>query len=397
MLLYDLSHTSHSQARTGVQRVALALRKALKSGHPIQEVTHDPHLRAWRPLAGWELNSLELPPRSPKRRGSYWPLSAQIAGKLRRALGQASARSQLPESPTGFFTPEIFTARTGRNLSGLFDRISCPKVALFHDSVSLRRPDLTPPGTVGRFPHYLAELLEFDGVMAVSEDSRASLLDYWNWAGWCRQPEVRVLPLGVDHLSGAISSSTSESASDPLPKVLCVGSLEGRKNHLTLLNACERLWQEGEAFELQLIGGLQRETGRPAHDRMQFLQGAGRPIIHQGWVTDEAMVQAYAACAFTVYPSLMEGFGFPIWESLIHGKPCVCADTGAMGEIAEGGGCLGVDTRSASALAEGIRLLLHSPERRGTLARQAQNRTPPQWSEAARTLVDWLDNLSSRS
>ena len=46
-------------------------------------------------------------------------------------------------------------------------------------------------------------------------------------------------------------------------------------------------------------------------------------------------------CHFTVYPSLAEGFGLPIIES---GKPCICSNLGAIGEISTKGGCLTVDS-----------------------------------------------------
>ena len=48
----------------------------------------------------------------------------------------------------------------------------------------------------------------------------------------------------------------------------------------------------------------------------------------------------YRECAFAAFPSVEEGYGLPIIESLWFGKPCLCAGFGSMAEIAEAGGCL---------------------------------------------------------
>ena len=55
-LLLDLSHTCHTRARTGIQRVARALHSAL--GDDALAITHDPHRHAWRRLEAWELANL---------------------------------------------------------------------------------------------------------------------------------------------------------------------------------------------------------------------------------------------------------------------------------------------------------------------------------------------------
>jgi len=79
--------------------------------------------------------------------------------------------------------PEVFSPAVAAALPALVAATHGPRVALFHDAIALRFPELTPPKTVARFPAYLRELLMFDGIAAVSEDSRQSLLEYWRWLG----------------------------------------------------------------------------------------------------------------------------------------------------------------------------------------------------------------------
>ena len=166
--LLDLTHTSHTRARTGIQRVVRALHREF--GPAATPVTHDPFLNAWRPLEAWELANLAAEDTSKSRR-AHWPLSARWRGRWRRATGRTAAFA-LRGDYQGFLTAELFSAQVGAHLPEIF-----PRVAVFHDAIALRFPELTPTGTVARFPSYLRELLQFDGIAAVSEDSRTSLID----------------------------------------------------------------------------------------------------------------------------------------------------------------------------------------------------------------------------
>src|SRR4051812_26622120 len=83
-LLLDLTHTSHTRARTGIQRVTRSLRTAL--GSAAVTVTHDPHLQTWRELEPGEIANLSATEAAEKR-GAAWPLGARLRGFTRRLLG----------------------------------------------------------------------------------------------------------------------------------------------------------------------------------------------------------------------------------------------------------------------------------------------------------------------
>lgn len=386
-LLLDLSHTSHTRARTGIQRVTRSLRSAL--GLRACAITHDPHRGVWRKLEAWEDANLAATGAATAR-GAHWPLAARLRGRARRFLGREPAG--LPAN-SGVLVPEVFSPGVARALPDLFAATRGPRVALFHDAIALQLPELTPTKTVARFPAYLIELLTFDGIAAVSEDSAAALTDYWRWLGTPRPPPVQAIPLGVD-LPPVASSSRVPPEKETT--VLSVGSIEGRKNHLALLEACERLWAGGATFTLHLIGLAHPQTGAAARRRIRELQAAGRALRYDGPVTDAALDAAYARCQFTVYPSLREGFGLPVIESLAHGKPCICSGRGALGESARGGGCVRLDDVSADAMAAAIGRLLLSPSETAALATEARARRFRTWSDYADALVGWMGVLAIR-
>src|SRR5476651_2068251 len=176
-LLLDLTHTCHTRARTGIQRVARSLRTAL--GDSALAITHDPHRHAWRTLERWELANLAATGATEKR-GAQWPLAAKLRGRAARWRGAAAAA--LPEN-SGLLVPEVFSPGVAAALPSLFGAARGPRVAVFHDAIALQFPELSPAKTVARFPAYLHELRAFDGIAANSETSRDTLRDFWRWAG----------------------------------------------------------------------------------------------------------------------------------------------------------------------------------------------------------------------
>lgn len=390
-LLFDATHTSHTSAQTGIQRVCRALFTGLAAAGPVP-VCYDPHFAGWRPLdPGEEAVLLDNTGGAGRSRGAKWTLRQKLAGTTKRWLGR---RPALPPA-TGLICPEIFSAKVGAHLPALMTATGGPRVALFYDAIPLKFPEFTPPATVARFPAYLRELLVFDGIAAISEDSAAALRDYWRWLGVSAVPPVHAIPLAVDRARAVVAAAPAPAGAPP--RLLCVGTIEGRKNHLALLEAGEALWAEGLKFELQLVGLARADTAGPALARIRALQQSGRPLLFNGSVPEAELHAAYRACRFTVYPSLIEGFGLPVLESLHHGKPCVCSGRGALGESAHGGGCVPLATVDAASLATALRRLLTQPAELAALADAARGRRLKSWSEYAAEFTAWMQTLRRRA
>ena len=394
MLLLDTSHTSHTRAQTGVQRVVRAIFASLSAKEPVEPVCFDPHQETWRTLQSWEKTILaDTVAAGSAHRSTQWPLNVRLTGYGRRLFNAKAT------CPTGdaLVVPEIFSAKIARAYPALFACVRGPRVAIFHDAVALKLPELTPAKTVARFPSYLCELLAFDGVAAVSEDSRQSLIDYWQWLGVQNPPPVVAITNAVEFSGNEHSSNASAPPTNATPVILCVGSLEGRKNHLALLNACEQLWAQGLHFQLRLIGLAHPQTGRSALEKVHALQAAGWPLRYDGPVDDATLSAAYAESTFTVYPSLMEGFGLPVQESLAHGKPCICSQRGALGESAKGGGCLTLEQVDSAHLTTALGLWLSSPSSLEIAREEIRNRHFKSWPTYADELLSWLRELPRRS
>jgi hypothetical protein len=212
MMLIDLTHTSHTAANTGIQRQARGVYRALEQLTPVAPICLDPFAKAWRPLGAAELQNArgQLPVGS--SRGAQWTLAQKLCGWSGRLTGRTPP---LPPA-TGLICPEIFSPKVAARLPELLSRCAGPRIAFYFDSIPLTHPEFTPPKTVARFPSYLRELLQFDGIAANSQTTAASLSGYWQWLGVSAQPAITVLPLGVD-----LPTATSRETPRPsLPQIL---------------------------------------------------------------------------------------------------------------------------------------------------------------------------------
>jgi glycosyltransferase involved in cell wall biosynthesis len=279
-----------------------------------------------------------------------------------------------------FFVPDIYRDARRKALPAFLRQTQARTVAIFHDATDLRLTSVYGDRSRKSRP-YLESLALFDLVICVSEEARNDLHYFWDKYG-CASTETYV-EYWPGEFEGAVQPLNGRASED---LVLYVSSFHTRKNHLALLGAAEKLWQQGLNFELHLIG---RNVGAPLNRivrQIWKLKIRGRPLRWLRHVNDQILLRAYRDCRFTVYPSLMEGFGLPILESLAHGKPCICGGNGALGEIAHGGGCLIVDQRSEDGLADGIQKLLTDQETYARLCTEARTRKFRSWS-------DYIDKL----
>ena len=131
---------------------------------------------------------------------------------------------------------------------------------------------------------------------------------------------------------------------------LYVGTLEPRKNLLTLLKAYALL-DESERLPLILAGGVGWRGGRilGAIEALEL----GDSVKHVGFVPTADLPLWYNCAEVFVYPSLYEGFGLPVLEAMACGTPVLASDSSSMPEIVDRGGyCLPPEkvTRWAAAL-----------------------------------------------
>ncbi|WP_050516133.1 glycosyltransferase family 4 protein [Dickeya chrysanthemi] len=204
---------------------------------------------------------------------------------------------------------------------------------------------------------------------------------------------MTVVRLGDDFVADPPSFTGRSRYSEGERFILCVGTLEIRKNQVALLHAYRILNERhsGSLPKLVLVGRQGWSDGdiifQVANDRtlsklVDVITDASD--IELNWL--------YTHCLFTLFPALYEGWGLPVAESLWHGKPCISSNTSSMLEIAPEL-TLFASPYSVESWVERMESLLFKP---GVLAMQTERvkheYVPIRWRDTATTIRDVIFN-----
>ena len=263
-----------------------------------------------------------------------------------------------------------------------------------YDLVPLVASETAADGMPSAFVDYLSVVKHVNRVSAISRSTADGYAAFaaMNTAQGIPSPVIEAHPLPTE--APELSAESIETARAKLevgtrPLVLVVGSHEPRKNHVRVLEAAERLWRSGSSFQLLFVGGSSWRS-----DEFDALAGRleslGRPLGILWSASEDDLWAAYRLARFTVFPSLLEGFGLPVAESLSSGTPAITSRHGSTAEIAEEGGCLLVDPYDVTAIQAAMDQLLRDDALLERLRDEARGREPSTWDAYADAVWSFL-------
>jgi len=200
-----------------------------------------------------------------------------------------------------------------------------------------------------RFPHHFHDraavesFLKFAAVLArhatmVTCISRATQSDFLQFAESLGEPcdNTEVMFLGSDPPGKAVKPVNLPDDLNSRSFVLSVSTIQVRKNHQLLYQLWRRFAEEGrDNFPRLVLVGTQGWLTRDLRLQLESDPLVRNSIIVLNNVGDLGLNWLYQNCLFTLYPSLYEGWGLPIIESLQHGKPCIASNTSSMPEAGQ--------------------------------------------------------------
>src|SRR6266513_2440568 len=191
------------------------------------------------------------------------------------------------------------------------------------------------------------------------------------WLG--TDKNIFVVPFGVDRAFYGESTVARERGRRDwrIPEeafvVLHVGSTVDRKNVPLVIQTVARLRQQTDAYLLQ-VGGRFSDDQEQLIDRLD-LRRAVRSVAS---ADETALRRAYRAADVLLFPSLYEGFGFPVLEAFASGLPVVTSGAGGLKEVA-GGAAVVVEGRDPGDYVQAIEQL-DDPEEREELIQRGWGR-----------------------
>jgi glycosyltransferase involved in cell wall biosynthesis len=267
---------------------------------------------------------------------------------------------------------------------------------LVHDLIPLENESFVEARHVVQFREWLQEAIPIaDVVFTVSNYSRDALTKLAAARGWT-PPHVEVLAPGSG-LSDRPMASAERTIEFPPRFVLFVSTIEIRKNHRLLVRVWRRLMERhgAEAIPVLVFAG---QIGWLVDDLLSELAASNYldgKIVQMPGLMDAELRQAYRACMFTVFPSLCEGWGLPIAESLVQGKFCVASNRTSIPEV--GGDLIDYFDPSSEddALAKIERALLDPDYLAAREARLRAEYRPRTWADCVSGLVEKLETSAA--
>jgi glycosyltransferase involved in cell wall biosynthesis len=239
----------------------------------------------------------------------------------------------------------------------------CPSVVTVHDLTFV----MFPQHFERRWRLYLkwmmpSVLRSASAVICVSQQTKTDLLRYYSVS----PDKIHVVYNGIDHTRfhpGAnLDVNWARGVGIRGGYLLHLGTLSYRKNIKTLLLAIAKLRSNGKWTNRQLVLAGAEIPALPGaaeiHETVQALDLAPHVIL-AGHVPDEHLPGLYADASVLVMPSLYEGFGLPVLESMAVGTPVVTSDASSLAEIA-GDAAILVPAQDEAALAAAIDKVLQN-------------------------------------
>lgn len=315
-------------------------------------------------------------------------LLAELGAHAAPSRWPSAANTRRPGPPDWWLTAELFSEEERPGITAFLESGTLHTAAIFHDAIPLKHPHITWPQSVARHPAYMKLLARFDRVWAVSAASRDDLIGFWRWQGVAHAPAVDVLPLGADLTGQPRAARPVEAVSRATaPLLLCVGIIEPRKNPIFVLEVCEDLWRQGLEFELHFAGRVNRHFGVPLLDRIKHAARSQPRLRYHAAPGDAELQRLLASAHATVFPTIAEGCGLPLLESLWAGVPVLASDLPPLRENAAAGGCRLVPPNDRAAWCLALRQLLVDGSAYAQLTTEARSRPLPTWRATAQLLL----------
>lgn len=291
------------------------------------------------------------------------------------------------------FSKDLFSLRKERGVA---------VVSFCYDIIPILYPQYCVGNVAKTFLEYIIQLAEgSDYIMCISKKTRADLKNTLENVG-ARIPKLAVVRLGSDGNSdlknkNVVSSNVETILSERY--ILYVSTIERRKNHEVLYRAYHRLISEGkgEGLPKLVFVGM---TGWGVQDLLNDIcldPLTKNHIIMLGRVNDRELELLYKNSEFTAFPSLYEGWGLGVAESLQHGKFVLASNAGSLPEV--GGDLIWYeDPWNVFGWAQKIEELTNSKETLKTVTERVKNEYKPQtWDDTCIDISAVIDRIAKPS
>lgn len=272
---------------------------------------------------------------------------------------------------------------------------------LIYDLIPYYGPEYFSSDLASDFCHFLDQVPSFaTHYLCISNWTRLDLQQYLNSKGIHADPVA--IPLAHEFIGyprNHTGSIPDNSELLPLGKtsfVLCVGTIEGRKNISNLLKAWEILLHKGITPPILVLAGKRGWDSDEIFREMEQNPAISNIVrtIHNP--SDRDLAYLYENCLFTLYPSHYEGWGLPVGEAAWFGKYVIASESTSLPEV-----CAElidyVDPKSVSSIVEAVEYALSTPEHVANKAEKIRQSNLRTWNEVANQMMNAITTMDCKN
>ena len=258
-------------------------------------------------------------------------------------------------------------------LPRLHSAVARRRVITIHDLTYKRFPELVQKETLENLERHMGrEIALADAIVCVSESTRRDLLRYY-----------QVDPARAVAVHSGLGTPARATPVEGLPSryILFVSTIEPRKDLGTLIDAFERLAGDYDG-SLVVVGRI----GWKSEHLLPRLRG--RKIVHLDYLPASQLATVYRNAEVFAFPSIYEGFGFPLLEAMTHGVPAIAAWSSSLPEIG-GDAALYFEPGDVAGLEDQLRRVLGDESlRREMIERGRRQAAEFRWERAAQKTLE---------
>jgi glycosyltransferase involved in cell wall biosynthesis len=216
-------------------------------------------------------------------------------------------------------------------------------------------------------------------IITVSQYSKQRIVE---WSG-CAPEKVVVACNGVS----AVFIEQGDQSKPGYPYLFCCSNRKGHKNEIRLLEAFK---SSGLCKEMKLVfTGVGDENSSAKITSL----GLTDRVVFTGKIGESDLAAWYRGAVATVFPSLYEGFGLPVIESMACGTPVVTSTTTSLPEVG-GDAAIYVDPLSIDSIVQGMIRVVHDSSLRENMRKRGIERAAMfTWARAATVVHTTLEEM----
>ena len=270
------------------------------------------------------------------------------------------------------------------NTAPLFVSNKIKKILTLHDVMFLQNSDLFPtPKTwyqrMGRLYRILISPRSAKNSDAIITVSNFSKLDIAKLIPGLLLPKIHAIhsagdPIFADlntKLNSSREINTIEKSKSPF--ILCLGADDPRKNTYRTILAYLKLIEDKQIAEHLIVVGYKNWQSSNSY-RLVVKANAIDRVHFLPYIQVDDLISLYINAQFFLYPSLYEGFGFPLLEAFSSGCPVIASSTTSIPEVG-GDAPIYIDPLNVEELTSAMKKLINNPELRATLVARGLNRS----------------------